>query len=139
MFNDKYLSDIIEKAADYEDGETGVDRCIELYCEDHGVSEEDCNRAKRQAFYQGSIEAGIPKQIVLDHLNGVKSKAKLPLNLADIEITDMSNLQPPRFVDCMVESAYWKSTGRDLTDSEIERLQDEHSDFVHEAAVAYFY
>jgi hypothetical protein len=67
------------------------------------------------------------------------TKPKSPLNLDDIEITDMSNLQPPRFVDCMVESAYWKSTEQELTDSEIERLQDEHSDFVHEAAIAYFY
>ena len=63
----------------------------------------------------------------------------IPLNLADIEITEMGCLTPPRFVDTYVETAYWKSTGRPLSESEIEKLNDNHPEFIHESALSTYY
>jgi len=58
------LNYIINKAAEYEDGETGLDLCIKMYCEDEGINEEVCEAAQRLAHRQGALEAGIPLSVI---------------------------------------------------------------------------
>lgn len=39
----------------------------------------------------------------------------------------------PDFCDAYAVSAYWEDTGEELTDEELEILNDDHNDLVHEA------
>ena len=58
------LNAIIEGAWEYEDGETGTEKCIRAYCRDHGIDESIAEQAVREAFKQGALEAGIPLSVV---------------------------------------------------------------------------
>jgi len=58
------LNQILAGAADIEDGETGADRCIEIYCEQHGFSKETAEKAQQEAFKIGALEAGIPLSVI---------------------------------------------------------------------------
>ena len=58
------INKIINEAASYEDGETGEDRCIELYCEDNNIDKDVCELAKQVAFERAASQAGIPKSVI---------------------------------------------------------------------------
>ncbi len=59
-----YLDRLIKAAAEYEDGESGIDACIDQYCADNGIHEAVCEVAKRRAYTQGALEAGIPLSVI---------------------------------------------------------------------------
>ncbi len=58
MTREQLLDAIIEGSKDLEDGETGIDQCIALYCE------QLAQDASRKAFRDGALEAGIPRAVV---------------------------------------------------------------------------
>ena len=131
------VTEIISKAMEYEDGETGMDLCIKMYCDDNKISEDVCRQAQKFAFEQSALEAGIPLAVI----RGEKKLGKRDMNLDDIEITEFGDLAVGghRYVDTFVQAAHWKSTGKDLTDSELDRLMECHHDFVHEKILEYIY
>jgi hypothetical protein len=55
-------------------------------------------------------------------------------NLTDVEVENVHGWDYPDFADAYVASAVWKDTGEQLTESELDKLNDEYSDFVHEKA-----
>lgn len=61
----KLFKVIYDGAVEYEDGETGMDRCIELFCEDNTIDDQTCEWVQRVAFIKGATEAGIPLQVAL--------------------------------------------------------------------------
>lgn len=126
------VEEIIEKSAEYEDGETGMARCIQMYCKDNLISEDICQQAQKFAFEQSALDAGIPLAVIRGN------ERPQVMNLADIEITDFGGLVGgPKYVDSFVEAAYWISTGEELTDVELDRLMECHHDFVHEKLLEY--
>jgi hypothetical protein len=64
MITFKELDEIIQAAADYEDGELGMNGCIEHYCQDNDISDEICWQAQIRAFTQGALSAGIPIPVI---------------------------------------------------------------------------
>lgn len=56
---EELINQIIDKSADYEDGETGADACIDLYCEEEGIAEEIEVYTEREA-----LAAGIPLSVI---------------------------------------------------------------------------
>ena len=54
----KLLETIIKGAGVFEDGEMGMDKCIDLFCEELAA------QAKALAFKQGALEAGIPLSVI---------------------------------------------------------------------------
>jgi len=58
------VDQILKGSLDYEDGETGVDRCIDLFCDQQGVSDQLRERAKWEAFKRGALGAGIPLSVI---------------------------------------------------------------------------
>lgn len=127
------LEQIVEKAAEYQDDETGIEDCIDLFCEAEGLDNDLAEAAKRYAFVQGALEAGIPLAVI-------EGREKLAMNLSDIEVTELGDIKEgPKFVDAFVQEAYWKSSGRDLTDAELDRLNENHSEFVHAQVLDYLY
>lgn len=80
------LDKIIKAAGAYEDGDTGIDRCIELYCQEHGIDSEVSDAACRKAHTDGALAAGIPRSVIegksklsdhfsqeyIDHMRGGK-------------------------------------------------------------------
>ena len=54
------INDILTLAADYEDGTVGTDRCIEIVCEEHGLSDEICDLAKLQNDINTFKKYGVP-------------------------------------------------------------------------------
>jgi hypothetical protein len=56
---------IVEQACDdWEDGTLGVARCVELWCEEHGISQETADRAVAWEYRRSAIEAGIPRAVI---------------------------------------------------------------------------
>lgn len=55
-------------------------------------------------------------------------------NITDFEIEDIHMWDYPDFCDAFISSAAWKDTGEELTESELEELNNEHSDLVNELA-----
>ena len=53
-------------------------------------------------------------------------------NIVDVEIEGIDHSDYPDFCDAFIASASWKDTGVELTDDEIEELNDKHYDFVYE-------
>ncbi len=58
------------------------------------------------------------------------------LNLSNIYVQDMAvnTNDYPDFADAYITAAIWKDTGIQLTDSELDSLND-NSDFIYEAAI----
>ena len=54
------INDILTLAADYEDGIMGMDRCIEIVCEEHSLSDEICDLAKLQNDINTFKKYGVP-------------------------------------------------------------------------------
>jgi len=55
------------------------------------------------------------------------------INFKNITVSgmDWSGSQHPKYEDSMIVEAYWKDTGQNLTDSELDAV-NEDSDFVYE-------
>jgi len=68
-----------------------------------------------------------------------KDLSEETFDLDDIEVGEMSDLNPPRFEDAWVSSAYWKSTENDLTDDELEYLNSNYSEWVNAKAEEWYY
>lgn len=55
---------IVKGAGDLEDGETGMARCIEAYCQEHGIAEEVGHAVYEAWFKQEAVEHGVPAAVV---------------------------------------------------------------------------
>lgn len=55
-------------------------------------------------------------------------------NITDIEVEDAFGWDYPDLADAYIAYAVWKDTGEELTDQELDELNDKHGDFVHEKA-----
>lgn len=64
MQTERFIDWIIESASDLEDGEMGMDKCIEEFCTQHNLSDEACEIAQKRAFKLAALEAGIPLEVV---------------------------------------------------------------------------
>ena len=70
------------------------------------------------------------------------AKKAIKGNLTDIRVTGIDGIDHsdyPKFTDAFVVSAYWKSTEKDLTESELDELNENHSDFVYESTQDWIY
>jgi len=50
----------------------------------------------------------------------------------DCEFSYVNHLDYPDYSDAYIERATWKSTGKELTESELDQLHEEHNDWVYE-------
>jgi hypothetical protein len=66
----KRLETMIDEAGKYEDGETGMVRCMEMYCLDKGISKTLGDKALELWWTRSAQEAGIPMSVI-------KGKTKL--------------------------------------------------------------
>ena len=55
-------------------------------------------------------------------------------NITDIEIEGIDMRDYPDFCDAYISYAVWEDTGEELTDEELDKLNEEHSDLVNELA-----
>ena len=55
-------------------------------------------------------------------------------NITDFEIEDIDMKDYPDFSDAYISDATWIDTGEALTEGELDKLNDEHSDLVNELA-----
>lgn len=65
-----------------------------------------------------------------------------PLNVSDIVITAIEGIDPadaPDFVDAFATFAYYRSTDVDLTDEELDVLNEYYSGYVQQATTEYQY
>lgn len=63
-----------------------------------------------------------------------------PLNLNDIVDIELEiGGGPHDYADSFINSATWNSTGKSLTQNELDQLNDEHSDFVYEEIMNQLY
>jgi len=53
-------------------------------------------------------------------------------NLIDITVDGVDTKDYPDFCDAYIDSAVWKDSGKDLTDEELDELNDEEREFVYE-------
>jgi hypothetical protein len=58
------IEQIISGAIDLEDGETGINKCIDWFCKENSICQDLADKAKHEAFKQGAIEAGIPLLVI---------------------------------------------------------------------------
>ena len=65
---------------------------------------------------------------------------KLDLNrlIVDVEVDGIDTRDAPEFCDAYILSAVWDDTGLDLTEDELDLLNEE-DDFVYQAVVDYIY
>lgn len=71
----------------------------------------------------------------LENGEGVESNEYYDLNptpqdVVDCEIEVLGDY--PDFTDSYINLAYWKDDGRELTDTELDRLNDEYPDYVYD-------
>lgn len=59
-------------------------------------------------------------------------------NITNIEFDGIDYDDCPDFVDAFIVSASWKDTGKDLTEDELDKLNND-SNFVYEALMDYLY
>jgi hypothetical protein len=59
--------------------------------------------------------------------------------IVEIEMEDVFTWDYPDFCDAYISYAVHKDTGLELTDEEIEELNDKHGDFVHEKAHEHYF
>ena len=59
--------------------------------------------------------------------------------ITDVEVEDIDNRDYPDFCDAFISSAVWKDTGKNLTDEELDELNDNHRDFVYEMVWEYLH
>jgi len=59
-------------------------------------------------------------------------------NIRVLYVDGIVHADSPDFVDAYVESAEWKDTGKELTEAELDTL-NEDSEFVHEAVINQIY
>lgn len=69
------------------------------------------------------------KRNVSDYLN----------DIIDIEVDGIDNSDYPDHVDAYISRAVWNSSLTELTESQLDRLNDKHSDFVYEAVQNHLY
>ena len=67
----------------------------------------------------------------------LKTVAINTTNVGELEF-EYNNSQYPEFEDSSIIAACWKDTGKDLTDEELDTL-NEDSDFVYESLQEYIY
>lgn len=62
----KAIDNLLNRIAEmYEDGETGMAGCIDLYAEENDVNRSMADFLTEYAHLQGALEAGIPLAVVL--------------------------------------------------------------------------
>ena len=60
-----------------------------------------------------------------------------PIDLSNVVIEDIEGIDTrdyPDFVDAHITAAYWKDTGEELTEEELDLVND-NTDFVYEAVI----
>lgn len=60
-------------------------------------------------------------------------------NITDVEIEDAFTWDYPDFCDAYISYAVHKDTGEELTEAELDELNDAHCDFVHEKAHEHYF
>ena len=55
-------------------------------------------------------------------------------DIVDVEVDDVFSWDYPDFADAYVSYAVWEGSGKELTENELEQLNDKHGEFVHEKA-----
>jgi hypothetical protein len=100
--SDEELDKIIEASGDLEDGETGTQRCIEIYCERNGLSEEIAAQAYRRHFNREARAHGIPQSVI-------DGKTKLSDHFSKDYIDQQCGRNPD---PCEDEHAYYKPEPR---------------------------
>lgn len=78
------IQQIIKYSIAYEDGETGTNACIDQFCQAHGLNAETAELAKKEAFKQGALEAGIPISVI-------EGKTKLSDHFSETYINNQCN------------------------------------------------
>jgi hypothetical protein len=68
--NKNLYNEIINGAIEFEDGETGMLQCIELYCEENGISPDTAEMVQDLWFETEAVNNGIPRDVA-------RCKAKL--------------------------------------------------------------
>ena len=63
----------------------------------------------------------------------MKEQIKKERHAVDIEIEGADPSDYPKFCDAFISSASWSDTGENLTESELEELNEDH-DHIHELA-----
>ena len=58
--------------------------------------------------------------------------------VCDIEIEGIDTKDYPDFCDAFISVAYWKDTGEELTEEELEELNEDR-DYVYEEVLSYLY
>lgn len=60
-------------------------------------------------------------------------------NIEDVELGGINTADAPDFCDAFVTYAVWSDTGRELTDDQLDDLNDNHSDYIHELVTDQLY
>jgi hypothetical protein len=60
-------------------------------------------------------------------------------NITDVEVEDVFGWDYPDFSDAYISRAFWADTGKELTEEELDELNDNHRDFVHEKAHNHYF
>ena len=58
------VASILEGAAELEDGETGIHRCVELYCEQMGIPADIGEIAVKEFLKRAALSSGIPLSVI---------------------------------------------------------------------------
>lgn len=60
-------------------------------------------------------------------------------NITDVEFEGIDTRDAPDFCDAYISYAVWADTGRELTDLQIDQINDNHPDYIHELLMDYLY
>lgn len=63
QINDLFCQITKEAVSMYEDGEVGIDRCVQLYCEKYSIDEITCEAIIRVYKIEAAVSYGIPRSV----------------------------------------------------------------------------
>ncbi len=72
-------------------------------------------------------------------LNKVQAASWNVKDLVDVQVDGIDRRDHPDYVDAFISYAVNKKTGKELTDAELDDLNENHSDFVHEQVMESLY
>ena len=95
-------------------------------------TDQDLEEAADLWARESALAAGIPAAVI----DGTR---RMGLDTSRIEVTEMSfGSGCPRFIDAFAQEACWED-GTPLTDAQVDDLNQNHGDFIHEEALRLFY
>jgi hypothetical protein len=60
-------------------------------------------------------------------------------NITDIEVDGIDMSDYPDFCDAFIATAFWKDTGVELSEAELDELNDNHGEFVYDHVIKRIY